>query len=345
MRRAATCLVFGLGIVAACSRTVPAPQVPSPSTIASSTPTFVERTKTTPPETRPSTEPPVPTPAGLLRLTNDPALDSYPAWSWDGQRIAMSSDRTGVYEIYVMNPDGSSLVRLTEDDGTVLKDDPTWSPDGRRIAFALHSDLTRIYAFDVEQAAIEPFEPFESTAEGLPEPLSDYHADVFSPSWSPDGRRIALTMFDSNSVRQVFTLDVRSGDLLQISHGSYDAFGPSWSPDGRWITYTAEDGGNAEIYIIAVDGSDLKRLTDSPARDNSPSWSPDGRFIVFHSTRGGDSDMYAMRIDGSDVLRLDTGGPENSSPAWSPDGRYIAFVSDRDGNAEIYRIDAPVLTP
>ena len=345
MRRSAACLVFVVGILAACGRTTSSPPIPSTPTVAVPVPSSTEPATTATSPTPSPVEQSRPTPPGLLRLTNDPALDSYPAWSWDGHRIAMSSDRTGVYEIYAMDPDGGNLVRLTEEEGTVLKDDPTWSPDGKEIAFALHSDLTRIYAFDVAQAALEPFDPFESTAEGFPEQLGDPYADAFNPSWSPDGRRMALTMFDSNMVLQVFTLDLRSGELVQLSDGPADAYGPSWSADGRWMAYTAEDGGNAEIYMIAADGSGLKRLTDDPARDNSPSWSPDGRFIIFHSTRDVGSDLYVLRVDGGEVIRLDTGGPENSSPSWSPDGRYIAFVSDRDGNAEIYRINAPVLAP
>jgi len=341
--------------MAACGRTPPAsPTAILPnSTVGISTtppsgepsPTRVEPTDTVPPPFQSPTDAPPPTPAGLLRLTHDPRLDSYPAWSWDSQRIAFSSDRSGVYEIYAMSADGSNLVQLTEDEGTVLKDDPAWSPDGKRIAFALHSDISRIYAFDVQRAQVQPFNPIEPSPQGFPEPLSNYYVDAFSPSWSPDGRRIALTMDDFYGVKQVFTLDLVSGKLVQLSQDPYPAFRPSWSPDARWIAYTSRVEGNREIYLVAADGSSLTQLTDDPAGDDSPSWSPDGLFIVFHSNRTGLSDLYVMRIDGSNLLRLDTGGPENSSPSWSPDGRYIAFVSDRDGNAEIYRMDAPVLEP
>ena len=342
MKPPAACLALAFGLLAACGRTgspsatatAPAPTLP----IATATPSLPHLSPTL-------TDTPQIVVQGLLRLTNDPARDSYPAWSRDGQRIAFASTRTGVHEIYSMNAEGGDLTQLTEDDGSYLKDDPSWSADGSQIAFASRSDLSRIYAFDVRSAEINPFNPMVSTPQGYPQPLSDPYADAFSPSWSPDGRRLAMTMFDSNMVLQVFTLDLRSGGLVQLSGSPADTSGPSWSADGRWIAYTAEDGGNAEIYVVAADGSGLRQLTDDPARDNSPSWSPDGRFIVFHSTRGGDSDLYALPVDGGDVIRLETGGPQNSSPAWSPDGRYIAFVSDRDGNAEIYLIDAPALGP
>jgi len=340
--------IFALGFVAACGRSSPPSTAAVTSTVPPSTepsPIPVEATETSLPTTQSPTDAPQPTPVGLLRLTNDPRLDSYPAWSGDSHRIAWSSDRSGIYEIYAMSADGSNLIQLTEDEGTVLKDDPTWSPDGSQIAFASHSDTTRIYAFDVERAAEQPFNPFEPSSQGFPEPLSNYYVDAFSPSWSPDGRRVALIAHDSNVVRQVFTLDLVSGESVQLTHGSSPAYRPSWSPDGRWIAYTSRVEGNREIYLIAADGSGLTQLTDDPAADDSPSWSPDGQFIVFHSNRTGDSDLYVMRFDGSNVLRLDIGGGENSSPSWSPDGRFIAFVSDRDGNDEIYRMDAPALQP
>jgi len=282
---------------------------------------------------------------GLVRLTDDPARDSSPAWSGDGKRIAFYSNRTGVDEIFAMNADGGDLIQLTEEPDASFKEEPAWSPDSRQIAFTAFLEKARIFAFDVELAESQPFSPIRPTSEGNPEPLSDHDRDSFAAAWSPDGRQIALVMEDVDGHLQVFTLDLASGETLQVTRAPLDVYISAWSPDGRWIAFSASAGENEEIYLIGASGGGMTRLTNNPALDSEPSWSPDGRFIVFSSEREGPRRLFVMRADGSNVTRLNTGLSEGATPAWSPDGRYIAFVSDRDGNPEIYRIDAPALEP
>jgi Tol biopolymer transport system component len=291
------------------------------------------------------TDTPQPTAEGLVRLTDDPARDSSPAWSGDSQRIAFYSNRTGVDEIFAMNADGGELIQLTDDAEASFKQEPAWSPDSRQIAFTAFLEKARIFAFDVELAESHPFSPIRSTSQGYPEPLSDYDKDSFAAAWSPDGRRIALVMEDVDGHLQVFTLDLASRDILQVTRAPLDVYRAAWSPDGRWIAFSASAGGNEEIYIIRANGGGMIRLTNDPALDTEPSWSPDGRFIVFSSEREGPKRLFVMRAGGNDVTRLNTGLGEGATPAWSPDGRYIAFVSKVNGNLDIYRIDAPVLEP
>jgi len=347
MRRRIVAFVLASWLAAACGPSAG----PSPSAVivTSTTSAFVVATPGAPPPTdtptiMPQTSTAQSTPYDLLRLTNHPARDETPAWSWDGARITFSSDRTGVYEIYAVDNDGSDLVQLTEDPSIGFKEDPTWSASGI-IAFSALFDVSRVFAFNVKLAEEKPFDLSEPTNEGYPEPLSNWYVDAYSPSWSPDGEKIALIMLDSNLVRQAFTINPASGKSTQLTNSSRPVHKPSWSPDGRWIAFSSETEGNEEVYLIGADGRNLTRLTHDPAYDSRPSWSPDSRFIVFSSDRGGSYGLHLMQLDGTYISRLDTGPGEAFDPAWSPDGRYIAFVSDRDGNAEIYRIDAPVLEP
>ena len=348
MKGSAITLILALCVVAACGQSTPPSTAIDTSTVpppVEPSPTAVESTEASSTATGLPTDAPQPTPEGLLRLTNDPARDQTPAWSWDGQRIAFSSDRTGVFEIYAMNADGGSLVELTEDSGVLFKEDPAWSPDGRRIAFTALFDVSRILAFEVDIAEAEPFSPSHWASQGFPEPLSDYYTDSFFAAWSPDGRTLALIMHDANLVRQLFTLDPASGRFTQLTNGTSPAYRPSWSPDGRRIAYSLDAEGDQEIYVIGADGGGLTQLTNDPGYDSRPSWSPDGRLIVFSSDRGGAYRLHLMWSDGSYIGELDTGPGEAFTPSWSPDGRFIAFVSDRDGNDEIYRMDAPALQP
>lgn len=86
---------------------------------------------------------------------------------------------------------------------------------------------------------------------------------------------------------------------------------------------------NMELYMIQLDGTGLKRLTNSPGYDAEGSFSPDGQQIVFTSTRDGDSDLYVMKFDGSDVRQLTNAPGYDGGPFFSPDGQWIIFRSDR----------------
>lgn len=108
---------------------------------------------------------------------------------------------------------------------------------------------------------------------------------------------------------------------------------PAWSPDSRQIAFYSElNGKPADLFVINVDGTGLRQLTDTPVAEGYPAWSPDGSQIAFEShTTDGNFDIYVMRSDGSDVRRLTEHPRRDVGPAWSPDGKTLAFMSDRDG--------------
>ena len=116
-----------------------------------------------------------------------------------------------------------------------------------------------------------------------------------------------------------------------------------WSHDGKSICFAAiviDSGkyvnGRWEIYILKIDGSDFKKITENNFSDLWPSFSPDDKSIFFQSDRNGNPEIYSMDIDGSNVKRItDNPGSENY-PVCSPDGKKILFTSNRDGNQDIY---------
>ncbi len=95
---------------------------------------------------------------------------------------------------------------------------------------------------------------------------------------------------------------------------------------GRLVFERKVDG-NADVYVMAVDGSGLTRLTDSPGWDGEPSWSPDGSQIVFASDRAGGPAIYVMNADGSNQRALTDPSTASLTPSWSPDGQRIAYAS------------------
>ena len=116
---------------------------------------------------------------------------------------------------------------------------------------------------------------------------------------------------------------------------------PSWSPDGARLAFISDRSGHADLWVVDVDGGNLRNLTDDEAKDHSPAWSPDGQWIAFASLRDALYwELYVMAADGSDVQRL-TWWEDASDlyPSWSPDGTRLAFASKRDDNWEIYIMD------
>ena len=256
--------------------------------------------------------------SGQTRLTDNPAADSWPSWSPDGRRITFISSRDdpdpndddSIWEIYVMNADGSGQTRLTND--SAWHSLPSWSPDGRRIAFQSHRDGN--------------WEIFLMNADGSGQiRLTDNSAGDAEPSWSPDGRRIAFqSNRDENAEIYVMNAD-GSGQTRLTNEAANDRF-PSWSPDGQRIAFYSYRDENWEIYVMNADGSGQTRLTDNPARDIRPSWSPDGRHIAFSSDRDDpdpdDNDrimsIYVMNVDGSDETRLTDNSATDHASDWSP---------------------------
>jgi Tol biopolymer transport system component len=239
------------------------------------------------------------------RLTSDPALDITPALSRDGRRIAFTSQRAGGYDIFVMNVDGTEQRQLTHfADLGLGATRPTWSPDGKRIAFNSWVKRVDIYTIGVD-------------GNGLVK-LTDDPAGAHSGAWSPDGRKIAYVSRREGHP-EIFVMNADGTEPVRLTVNDRGSRNPSWSPDSRRIAFQSmRDGGDVEIYVMNADGSDQRRLTSNPGEDSFPSWSPDGRQIAFQRVVQGHAQLHVMNADGSNVRRLTEPSPVafNAYASW-----------------------------
>ena len=203
-----------------------------------------------------------------VQLTLNRGFDVDPRWSPDGRKIAFERDRDPfvedgkirILDIYVMDTDGNNLVRITRHPG--VDKDPSWSPDGKKIAFTTgrtgHRNL-QIYVMDVNGN-----NPVRLTHS----PMGD-----FSPSWSPDGRKIAFASTRDGNW-EIYVINADGKNPVRLTRHPEDDHSPSWSPDGRKIAFASVRDRNWEIYVMDADGGNPTNLTQHPAVDVSPAWPP-----------------------------------------------------------------------
>ena len=160
---------------------------------------------------------------------------------------------------------------------------------------------------------------------------------IMSPSWSPDGSRLAYVSFEGRRP-QIVVQEVYSGARRVVSAAPGINGAPSWAPNGQRLAFTLSKDGNPEIYALDLGGQNPVRLTNGNAIDTEPVWLPDGS-IVFTSDRGGSPQLYRIGPGGGAAQRLTFEGDYNASPTVSPDGRYIAMVHRRGGRFYIAALD------
>ena len=240
--------------------------------------------------------------------------------------IAFMSTRSGNGEIYLINPDGKRVRRLTRH--PEYDSAPAWSPDGQKITFSSFRGLHRPEGIIL--AEIYLMNPDGANPINLTQSVE--RADGHS-SWSPDGKQIAFTSAERFKWRggyclNIWVMDADGGHPRNLTnHDALDQT-PDWSPDGRRIAFTSDRNrdwelgndvmGNWEIYVMNADGTNPINLTNHPTVDRSPDWSPDGRQIAFTSDRDGNFEIYVMNADGPNPINLTNHPAWDSQPSWEP---------------------------
>jgi TolB protein len=162
---------------------------------------------------------------------------------------------------------------------------------------------------------------------------------LMSPSWSPDGRKLAYVSFEKKGRAAIFVQAIHTGKREEIASFTGINGAPSWSPDGRSMALTLSRDGNPEIYSLRLSDKKLKRLTNGAAIDTEPVWAPDGKSIVFTSDRGGSPQLYRMPAQGGRAQRLTFEGNYNASADFSPDGKNLTLVHGNGGRYQIAVLD------
>ena len=160
-------------------------------------------------------------------------------------------------------------------------------------------------------------------------------APLMSPTWAPDGRRLAYVSFESGN-SQIYVQDLSTGSRTVVSSRAGINSSPAFSPDGTKLAITQSAGtGNLDIYILDLTTGSANRLTRSSAIDTEASWSADGETIYFTSDRAGQAQVYQIPSSGGTAKRITFVGKYNSRPRVSADGKNLSVVHLNDGKYQI----------
>jgi PKD repeat protein len=258
----------------------------------------------------------------ILTLTNSAGTStasetiviSAPAQASPTGDIVFASNRSGSFDIFRMNDDGTNVFNLTNHpaDDTA----PVWTPDGRIVFVSTRDGDKHLYIMNADGAEVTRL-----TFEGVND----------LPSVSPNGERVAFVRsVDGNN--EIWVMNVDGSDQTRLTFQGSDDTQPAWHGD-EFIVFASNLAGNYDLYLIPAAGGDLTQITFDVSEEYQLDVR-DGK-IVFVSTREGDPDIYIVSVDGTGLTQLTTSSAADTQPRWSSDGR-IVFVSERDGSTDVF---------
>ena len=231
-------------------------------------------------------------------------------------QIVFSSNRSGQWRIWTVQPDGSQLRQLTEGQADDLDVDPCLAPDGRSVlCTSTRGGRAGVWRMALDGGKLERI------------------CDGDQAEWSPDGKRIVLRRNERLVVRELVGGKEKTITPADLPHCS----GPAWSPTGNRIAFACRwDGGNG-LYVVSAEGGQPTKVYDKQGACE-PHWSPDGGRIVYET----ETNIHAINPDGTKDRAVTYHGGVQRYARFSPDGKQVVFCQapSPEGPWELYIVAA-----
>ncbi len=260
-----------------------------------------------------------------------------PKWSLSGDMLAvLSSDAIEQHVDIIRLRDGSLVERVTTgmhaadyDHLTFGSGTVAWAPDGHTIAFvAKKGARDQILLWELYDKKLKRQIDFE----GL-EVIEALDFDI-------ESQRIVF-VGSGYGQSDLYTVDISSGELTQITGTPQRDDHPAFSPDGRYLAYCSKHEGQFDVKVYDFETGKTRTVVQSPTDDMWPRWFPDGKKLLFVSTRDKINDLFVFDLDSGREYRLTRTLSGIMSPDLSPDGQQVVFSTYYQGKRELYRMDIP----
>jgi len=197
-----------------------------------------------------------------------------------------------------------------------------------RIAYVVQTNGGK-FPYELRVSDYDGFK--QSVVHSSPEPL-------MSPTWSPDGSKLAYVTFESGRsalvVQTLATSAVRQVASFPRHNGA-----PAFSPDGSKLAFALSKGGSLNLYVMNLGSGQISQITDGRSNNTEPSWFPDGQSLAYTSDQGGRPQIYKVSINGGASQRLTWEGSQNQNSEVSSDGKFLVMVSSNSGKQHIAKQD------
>ena len=229
-----------------------------------------------------------------------------------------------LYSLIVSDADGFNEFKVMESADPIMS--PAWSPDSRRIAYV---------SFEGNRSSIF----VQTLRTGNRIQVSSRAGVNGAPAFSPDGRKLVVTLSDPDGNLDIYTLDIATRQTQRITtHRAIDTEG-SWSPDGRYIYFTSDRSGGPQVYRVSANGGAAERVTFEGSYNARPRISPDGKKLAMVHLQNGNYRIAVMDLDRKDLLVL-SAGRQDESPSFAPNSDTLIYATRTGRNGVLESVTA-----
>jgi len=310
------------------------------------------------------TEPAAPI-ANLQLISTFPGTHRSPSFSTDGRMVAFVSDAGGTPQVWVKNLAGGDPIQVTFGEMPALR--PRWSPQSDRIVYSIRGGgiwsvaplggEPRRIVEDGWNGELSPDgrhlvferrrEILVSRADGsdvvalswLPMPSMPHMGDAW-PTFSPDGRWIAVFLGEEGRYGDYWVIPLEGGEARRLTTDFEEGGAPAWTPDGKWLVFPSARRGSMNLWRVSTSGGPPTPVTTGPGDDLDPVVSPDGRTLLFANVKRTWALVAHDLTSGTRRTLIEKRTPL-VFPVYSPDGRRIAFAGrNAQGDTHLFVIGA-----
>lgn len=229
-----------------------------------------------------------------------------------------------LFTLVVADADGENEITIMESTDPIMS--PAWSPDSRRLAYvSFENNISTIYV--------------QTLRSGNRIKVSSRAGINGAPAFSPDGRKLVLTLGGIDGNLDINILDLATRKVTRLTtNRAIDTEG-TWSPDGRSVYFTSDRSGGPQVYRVGVNGDSPERITFEGSYNARPRLSPDGSKLAMVHLDRGNYRIAVLDLDSRDLLVL-SGGSQDESPSFAPNSDSLIYATRQGGNGVLETVSA-----